>query len=74
MNLRWNGVDTANEIKTETSRLVLAKLPLSDGAESVHMSPSVLPRDRLLVATKHPRLAPGVPQQRSQLLIKLINF
>ena len=36
------------------------------------MSPSVLPRDRSLVAAKHPRLAPGVLQQRSQLLIKLI--
>lgn len=31
MNLRWNGVYTSNKIKTETSRLVLAKLPLSDG-------------------------------------------
>ena len=36
------------------------------------MSLSVLPRDRSLVATKHPRLGPGVLQQRSQLLIKLI--
>ena len=62
----------ANEIKTETSRLVLAMLPLNS-EECTHVPPPfVLPRDRSLVATKHPRLAPGVPQQHSQLLIKLI--